>query len=287
MLPRHGRPLGSPSVRVLIDGVEVAEAEAGISVFDWGLLRGFGCFEVVRAYHGVPFRLGAHLDRLGRSAAALGLAVPSRASLEEWARAVSRAGGDCQVRVLLTGGSRDPLVAAGGRTIVMWEPIPETPASLRLLPVEAPWHPATDRSPFHAVKWLSYAANMASSDLARREGYDEALLVAPGGAVLEGPTFSVAWVAGGRLHTPALSLGILPSITRAVVVEEAAPRLGLPVEEGAYPLARLLEADEGLVLSTVKEVTPIAAVGPRVLRAGEVGRALAAVFAGIVAAETG
>ncbi len=274
-------------MRVLIDGVEVPEAEAGVSIFDWGLQRGFGCFEVIRAYDGRLFRLGAHLDRLARSAASLDLPVPPRASLEEWVRAVGRAGGDCQVRVLLTGGGRDPLVSAAGRTVVLWEPIPEARSPLRLMPIEAPWHPATDRSPFYAVKWLSYAANMASTDIARREGYDEALLLSPDGLVLEGPTFSVAWVAGGRLETPALSLGILPSITRAVVLTEATRRVGLEVAEGVFPLARLLEAEEGLALSTVKEVVPIGAIGERSLPVGEVGNRLAAAFRAIVAEEIG
>jgi branched-subunit amino acid aminotransferase/4-amino-4-deoxychorismate lyase len=274
-------------MRVLIDGVETPEAEAGVSVFDWGLQRGFGCFEVIRAYDGRPFRLGAHLDRLAGSAAALGLTVPANVSLEEWVRTVSRAGGDCQVRVLLTGGGRDPLVPVAGRTVVLWEPVPEMPSRLRLLPIEAPWHPATDRSPFHAVKWLSYAANMASTDIARREGYDEALLVSPGGLVLEGPTFCVAWITGGRLETPALSLGILPSITRAVLLGEAAGRVGLAVAEGAFPLARLLEAEEAVALSTVKEVVPIGAIAERSLPVGETGRSLAEAFRAIVAEEIG
>jgi branched-subunit amino acid aminotransferase/4-amino-4-deoxychorismate lyase len=274
-------------VRVLIDGVEVPEAEAGISVFDWGLQRGFGCFEVIRAYRGAPFRLGAHLDRLAGSAAALEIQVPPRAALEEWVRSVSRAGGDCQVRVMLTGGGRDPLVAAAERTIVLWEPVAPAPEVLRLLPTEAPWHPGTDRSPFYAVKWLSYAANMASGDRARRRGYDDALLITPEGLVLEGPTFSIAWVAGGRLETPALGLGILPSITRAVLLEEAAPRLGLPAAEGVFPLSRLLQADEVLALSTVKEVMPVAALGETVLPRGAWCGRLVEAFQGIVAAETG
>jgi branched-chain amino acid aminotransferase len=274
-------------MRVLIDGVAVPEAEAGVSIFDWGLQRGFGCFEVIRAYEGRPFRLGAHLDRLARSAASLGLPVPPRASMEEWVRGVARAGGDCQVRVLLTGGGRDPLVPSPPRTVVLWEPVSEMHPPLRLLPIEAPWHPATDRSPFYAVKWLSYAANMASTDIARREGYDDALLLSPDGLVLEGPTFSVAWVEEGRLETPALSLGILPSITRAVVLGEAAGRVGLPVVEGVFPLARLLEAEEGLALSTVKEVMSIGHIGERSLRMGEMSERLAAAFRAIVAEGAG
>jgi len=241
----------------------------------------------VRAYHGSPFRLGAHLDRLAGSAAALEIEVPPRAALEEWVRAVSRAGGDCQVRILLTGGGRDPLVGAAGRAVVLWEPLSPAPDALRLLPLEAPWHPATDRSPFYAVKWLSYAANMASGDRARAQGYDDALLITSDGLVLEGPTFSVAWVTGEHLETPALGLGILPSITRAVLLGEAAPRLGLPVVEGVFPLSRMLEADEAMALSTVKEVAPVVAVGDHAVPRGPTSGTLAGAFREIVVAEIG
>ena len=43
----------------------------GVPVTDSSVLRGDGCFEVLKAYNGVPFALDAHLDRLERSAAAL------------------------------------------------------------------------------------------------------------------------------------------------------------------------------------------------------------------------
>ena len=54
-----------------------------------------------------------------------------------------------------------------------------------------------------------------------------------------------------------------------------------------FPLSRLLEADEALALSTVKEVTPLAAVGEHPLPQGEVAGRLAQAFRDIVAAETG
>ena len=33
-------------------------------VFDIGFQRGYGCFEAMRSYGGIPFRLAGHLDRL-------------------------------------------------------------------------------------------------------------------------------------------------------------------------------------------------------------------------------
>src|SRR3954449_1659313 len=66
-----------------LDGRTLPSAEASIPVTDDGLLRGDGVFEVIRVYHGRPFALAEHFDRLERSAAnlRLGYEVP-RAQLE-------------------------------------------------------------------------------------------------------------------------------------------------------------------------------------------------------------
>jgi len=272
-------------MRVLIDGVETPAEQAAVSVFDWAVQRGFGCFEVIRAYRGVPFHLGAHLDRLERSAGAIGLRLAERSRLESWARAVAAAGGDCQVRMVVTGGGRDPMVSAPSRTIVTWEPLPEVPIPLRLMPLEAPWHPGRAAGPFSGVKWLSYAPNMASGDLARSVGFDDALLLSRDGWVIEGPTFTVAWVRRGVLETPTLDLGILASITRQVVLDEAR-RMGIDVVEDRFPLERMQSAGEAMGLSTLKEVLPIGAVGEARFDPGPVTAALQQAYADVVAAET-
>jgi branched-subunit amino acid aminotransferase/4-amino-4-deoxychorismate lyase len=273
-------------MRAIIDGVESEASAAVVSVFDWGLQRGFGAFEVIRSYGGRLFRAGGHLDRLERSLEALHLPVPRRPLLEQWAARMAAAGGDCAVRVIVTGGGRDPLHEAPARTVVTWEPLPTVPESLRLVEMTASWHPGTDRATFHGIKWLSYAPNMAATDAARRDGYDDALLLTTAGDVLEGPTFTLAWVADGAVETPGMEMGILASITREVLLESCS-RLGLEVRQGRYPLDRLLEADEAMALSTTKEVTPIAAVGDRLLRRGDVAGRLGEVHRQIVAEELG
>jgi branched-subunit amino acid aminotransferase/4-amino-4-deoxychorismate lyase len=272
-------------MRVLVDGVETPEDRASVSVFDWAVQRGFGCFEVIRSYAGTPFRLGPHLDRLERSASAIGLALPPRSRLESWVSAVASSGGECQVRVIVTGGGRDPILEVPSRTIVTWEPLPEVPVPLRLMPLEAPWHPGSASGPFFGVKWLSYAPNMASGDLARAAGYDDALLLSRDGWVIEGPTFTVGWVHGGALETPALDLGILASITRQVVLDEAR-RIGIEVREGRFPLQRVQSADEAMGLATVKEVIPIGRIGDAEFAPGPVTGTLADAYAAVVAAES-
>ncbi|MDH3730116.1 MAG: aminotransferase class IV [Acidimicrobiia bacterium] len=253
-------------MRVLIDGVEVPADEASVSVFDWGLIRGFGCFEYIRSYNGHPFQLDAHLLRMRRSAAALGLAEPPE-QLAEWISRVASAGGDCYVRVVMTAGSRDSITSTPPRVIVYWEEIPEVPAAFRLSARAAPWHAAGVYSELTQAKTVSYAPNMAVGLAAASDGFHDALLVGRDGSVLEGPTFSIAWFTDGVLETPTLDLGILESVTRAVVLEVAAG-LDFEISEGAFPLERILAADEVAVLSTVKEVSPVVAIDDTVFSPG-------------------
>ncbi len=271
---------------MIIDGRAMEAEEAAISVFDWGLQRGFGCFEVIRSYGGVAFRAPGHLDRLERSLAALHIEPPPRDDLEEWVASVAASGGDCLVRVMITEGARDELFPAPSRTVVLWEPVPKVPETLRLLPTVAPWHPATSSVGFHGVKWLSYAPNMAATDRARRAGFDDALLISRDGKILEGPTFTIAWVHGGAIETPALELGILASITRQVLCETT-EELGIPLRSGVYDLSRAEAADEVLALSTVKEVIPVARLADRDVPTGPVAGRLLEAHRAIVARELG
>jgi len=264
----------------------MAAAEAVVSVFDWGLQRGFGAFEVIRSYGGRPFRADGHLGRLARSLEALHIPSPSRRDLDDWVTRMAEAGGDCAVRVIVTGGGRDPRFDTPSTTVVSWEPLPVVPGTLRLDPMTASWHPGTDQATFHGIKWLSYAPNMAATDAARRKSFDDALLLTVAGDVLEGPTFTVAWMADGVVETPGLEMGILASITREVLLETST-RLGLGVRQGRFPLDRLLESDEVMALSTTKEVTPIAVVGDREIARGTVADRLAAEHRKIVAEELG
>lgn len=275
----------TPSPRVFLDGRPLPAGEAAISVFDMGLQRGYGCFEALRAYGGVPFRLAQHLDRLAASAAALAIGLPPRADMEEWISIVAAEGGDCIVRILITSGSFRYEVAAEPASIVFSEPAPVDPGPIRIMPLGAPWHGAGEPWPLAGAKTLSYAPNLASALVAQRSGYDDALLVSRDGIVLEGTHYGVGWFVDGAFETPSLDTGILASITRAAVLEVLA-RLDVPVREVEVPLARIHAADEVCALSTVREVTAVVAIGDREFPEGERTRRLAEGFADLARSET-
>jgi branched-chain amino acid aminotransferase len=225
-----------------VDGRITPTPQATIALPDDGLYRGDGVFEVIRLYRGRPFALDEHLDRLERSAAAIELPV-ARGTLERELDALLAefGAGDAQLRIVVT---------RGGRRILLTEALPERGASVRLATVT--YSPSVILT---GVKSLSYAANMQATRIAQARGADEALLVRPDGVVLEAPTSAIFWVSPkGGLRTPALSTGILESITRAQIVR------ALHVEEGEFAAHDLESAHEAFLASTVREVQPVAAI---------------------------
>lgn len=269
---------------VLVNGVPTSAESAAVSVFDIGFQRGYGCFEAMRCYHGVPFRLGGHLDRLAMSASHLRIPLPDRAVLERWCRTVA-APGDGVLRLFVTGG-RDPRHPGTDNAVVVFlEPLPEVPATVRLDLLEAPWHADGRSSELTGAKTLSYGPNLAATIEARSKGFDDAALTGSDGVVLEGPTFSIGWISGGAFCTPALDSHILASITREAAIEVAAT-MGVPIREDRFLAADLLGADEVFVMSTVRQVLPVTAVADVEFSVGPVTRRLAAGFAELVDAET-
>jgi 4-amino-4-deoxychorismate lyase len=231
--------------------------EPVLFVDDEGVLRGRAVFETLRVYGGVPFKLDQHLDRLAASAERLRLPSPPHNELAAAATDVIAAAKhpDATLRFLWTAGRENGGAPAG---FALVSTLPAGLDALRergLRLVVVRWSPTA----LAGAKSTSYAANMAAQDEAVRAGADDALLVAPDDTVLEAPTSNVWFREGNRLLTPSLDLPILAGVTRATLIE-LAPGLGYEVEEGVFPLTRLLASEELFVSSSVREVMPVIAV---------------------------
>lgn len=245
--------------------------EPVLHVDDVAVLRGRGVFETVRVYGGTPFRLAGHLARLALSAERVHLPAPPEDTFAQAVRDAIEAGGepDAVLRLLWTGG-REGGGAPRGFALVSTLPagLEELRArGLRL--ATATWAAGA----LAGAKSTSYAENMTVQDDAVRAGADDALLVSPDGMVLEAPTANVWFREGEMLLTPALALPILAGVTRAALAE-LAPGLGYSVEEGRYPLERLLASDEVFLSSSIREVMPVVAVDDRAFTSGPAAAAL-------------
>jgi 4-amino-4-deoxychorismate lyase len=239
-----------------------------IAADDEGFLRGRAAFETLRVYGGKPFRLGDHLSRLALSAEHMELPRPDPSEVAALARSALEAArvNDAVLRLYWTPGSlgEGPLALALVSSLPDW-----------LEPARARGHRlASLLYPRRSATWLlagtkstSYAVHLAAEAEAKRRGADDALFVDADGIVLEGPVTNIWWRRDDILFTPSLELGILAGVTRATLIE-LAPSLGYAVEEGVFPLADLMAADEAFTSSTVREVIPVVAVDGSALSRG-------------------
>lgn len=259
---------------------------------DAGLLRGLAAFETLRVYHGRPFAMDEHLERLRMSAARMRLEPPDTAGLSALATEVVAAAGvgDCALRLTVTGGR----AGFGPVSMAVVLPIPTdleltrargiSAVSLQLgtdprLRKDAPWL-------LDGVKSTSYAVNMAAFDEARRRGAEDAVFIAADGSVLEGPVTNVWWRLGRDLYTPSLDLGILAGVTRAHVIS-LARGLGYHVREGWFRLSEMAAAEEAFSSSSVRELMPIVRLDDEPIDRGRPGPAAAEMQARLRAAAGG
>src|SRR6266545_672193 len=266
---------------IWLNGAVVDADAATISPVDHGLMVGDGVFETMAVVRGAAFAVRRHLERLRRSAGALGLAVPSDAELRAAVEAVVAANGDAvgRVRITVTGGPGPLGSGRGGgapTVLVIAGPPPEWPASASVVVV--PW-PRNERGAVAGVKTISYAENVVALAWAQARGAGEALFLNTAGVLCEGTGTNVFVGVGGGLVTPPLSAGCLAGVTRDLLLE-----LGAGEEADVSP-EQLAAADEIFLSSSTRDVQPIHEIDGRSVPGcpGPLTENAAAAFAALVA----
>jgi len=116
-----------------------------------------------------------------------------------------------------------------------------------------------------------YINNALAKTEAIEKGFDEAIMLTPGGHVSEGTGENIFLFLDGKLVTPASDNHILLGITRNTVIELAKEELGIETIERPVELNELFAADECFLTGTAAHLTPVGEIDHRPIGDGEVG----------------
>ena len=264
-----------------IDGAFVPEDKAVLPVTDLAVLRGYGVFDFLRTYNGVPFHLDDHILRLERSAKLIGLSLPE--TKEEITGIVGHLlkennHPESNIRLLITGGDSADSISPGEnqRLLVMVTPVKKMPVDWYVDGVKViTAHMDRFIPQSKSINYIPAILNL--QDAAEREAI-ESLYVNPFGYIKEGTTSNFFAFFGDTLVTPPER--ILPGITRQVVMEVAGREF--EVIERDIHIDELRLVDEALISASNKEVVPVVKIdaitvskgtpGPKVKRLMELFR---------------
>jgi branched-chain amino acid aminotransferase len=270
--------------KIWMDGVIVDWNDAHVHLVSNTLQYGFGVFEGIRCYKTASgpavFRLKEHLVRLHRSAKILGFEVPySVEELMEATRTIIGANNfeQCYIRPIA-------YIGYGGMGLAYDD--------CKINVSIAVWHwgeyvgHGTLENGSRA-KVSSYVRQHINSNMskakacgnymlfqmarteAKRDGYDEAILLDTNGQVAEGSVEHIFLVRDGALVTPPLT-HLLEGITRDAVIRIARAR-DIEVREEQFSRDYLLTSDEAFFAGTGAEVTPLVEVDGRKIGNGKRG----------------
>lgn len=267
--------------KIWLNGKFVDWQEAKTHILTHTLHYGGGVFEGIRAYETkkgtAVFRLSEHIERFFYSASCLGMEIPFLP--EEIKKAILETikvnkVKECYIRPIAFFGygkmGLDPKGAPVNVAIALW-----------------PWGAYLGKEitkvkiskfirvhPLSTIPDAKLSGNYLNSILAtleaKKEGFDEALLLDWQGFVAEGPGENIFMVKEKKLYTPAKGT-ILPGITRASIIEIARD-LGIKVKEKKITPKELKSANEAFFCGTAVEICPIGKIDDVLINRGKIGK---------------
>lgn len=260
---------------VFLNGNWLARDKAAISVFDRGFIFGDGVYEMIPAYHHMPFLAQRHIKRLKRSMKLVGIDNPQ--SDDAWLELIQTAAtrqdfGNQRIYLQVTRG-----VAQRAHKF----PEQVTPTILLFVdPLIKPSRTEAIRGSKAItlpdfrwqrgdIKSISLMAAVLCSEQAAAAGATETILIRDG-LLTEGASSNILIVKDGKLSSPPIDPRILAGVTLSYI-SEIADLVGHPIEYTEVTEEQLRTADEILLTSSGKELVAITALDDKVVGSGKAG----------------
>ncbi|MBB2151799.1 branched-chain amino acid transaminase [Pedobacter gandavensis] len=250
-----------------LDGKFQKAANATAEIYEQSLHYGYAVFEGIRAYqthNGTRvFKAREHFERLKRSAELVNLPFPWEVNdlIKQTYKLLQLNNlKDAYIRPLVYCAPNMSMVSATEVSIMIcawdWDAYPGN-EQLKV-GVSSYERPNTKSFPIEAkVTGNDGNATLATME-AKRNGFDEAVLLDSNGNIAEGPGANIFIEKNGKLYTPALG-NIFPGITRATVIE-LCHILDIEIIEKHLSVADLKHADSAFFCGTATEIAGIASI---------------------------
>lgn len=206
-----------------------------------GWAHGEGIFETIKTVSSIPYVLSRHMRRATRSSLSLGIPMPSQDHILDAIDSLLKAEPHTLGRLRLS-------FTSDGVFIATHEQYIEITAPFLLQIIES------DQFLGDPHKRFPYTQRIAALEASKSAGFDEIVYIDREGAVTEGAISNLLFLIADRWVTPPISIGVLPGVTRALVIEK------LGVRVSVIKKSDLAQVQAALVISSLKIAHPVAAI---------------------------
>ncbi len=237
---------------------QFVEGTLPLDPHDRGFLLGDGVFETVAVINHKPLWLDEHMQRMAHAAAELGIAFNAEGTFTGLTEVLKKSAAPCEVlRITLSRGKAARGLAGDGTSPSLLITLDEFAAKnlFRSCRLKVSQVRRNEFAPSSRLKTLSYIDGIAAAREVAADA-DDALMLNTSGHVASTTVGNIFALRGNELITPSLDQGILPGITRRVLLDHA-KKLALKPVERAVPLEDLVRADAVFLCNSLRFIRPV------------------------------
>jgi branched-chain amino acid aminotransferase len=255
---------------VWFNGVFV-EGTLRLDAHDRGFLLGDGIFETVAVINHKPLWLDDHVQRMARAATELGLPFNAEGLFAGLTEVLKKSAAQCEVlRITLSRGKAARGLAGDGASPSLLITLDEfaTQNLFQSCRVKVSQVRRNEFAPSSRLKTLSYIDGiMAAREVAADA--DDALMLNTSGHVASSTVANVFALHGDALITPSLDQGVLPGITRRILLDK---KLGFKPVGRTVSLEDLVRADAVFLCNSLRFIRPVTTLNGEPLGKGSLDR---------------
>ena len=251
----------------------LVEGTLPLDAHDRGFLLGDGVFETVSVINHKPLWLDDHVQRMARAATELGLPFNAEGLFAGLTEVLKKSAAQCEaLRITLSRGKTQRGLAGDGALPSLLITLDEfaTQNLFQSCRLKVSQVRRNEFAPSSRLKTLSYIDGIAAAREVAAEA-DDALMFNTSGHVASSTVANIFVLHGDEVITPSLDQGILPGITRRILLDNV-KKLALNPVQRAVPFEDLIRADAVFLCNSLRFIRPVRTLNGEPLGKGPLDR---------------